>query len=185
MKSKVMPPLVLTIICIVVCGLLVIAHDASAADKRGVLTDDMKKGCKEIFGDGEYVMLTQKKDHNIEPVTFGEKNVNSVIVDKQNKNCALEMTCDGYAKGGLHLMIGIGADGKIQGLHFLSIGETPGLGANVAQKDYADRFVGLSVESDIQNVDNLTAATYSSKGLKSACEKALEFYTVHKGEIFV
>lgn len=174
----------LTVICIVVCGLLVIAHDAAHVDKAGVLTDEMKKGCEEIFGEGEFEMLTEKKDHNTEPVTFGEKNVDSIIIDKANNNCALEMTCDGYAKGGLHLLIGIGSDGKIKGMHFLSIGETPGLGAKVAQKEYTDKFTGLDVESDIESIDNMTAATYSSKGLKNACEKALGFYTVHKGEIF-
>ena len=184
MKSKVMPPLVLTIICIVVCGLLVIAHDASHADKTGVLTDEMKKGCQQILGDGDYSMLTEKNGPNTVPVTFGSKHINSVITDKENKKCILEMTCDGYAKGGLHLLIGIGADGKLAGMHFLSVGETPGLGAKVAQKEYTDKFTGLGVEADIENVDNLTAATYSSKGLKKACEEALSFYSAHKGEIF-
>ncbi|MBQ2581208.1 MAG: FMN-binding protein [Ruminococcus sp.] len=184
MKSKVMPPLVLTLICIIVCGLLVIAHDAAIKDNTGVLTDEMKKGCTGIFGEGEYEMLTKKTDKGTEPVTFGDKHLNSVIVDKQNKNCLMEITCDGYAKDGLHLLIGIGDDGKIKGMHFLSIGETPGLGAKVAQKEYTDNYTGLSVEDDIENVDNLTAATYSSKGLKKACEQAINLYTVHKGEIF-
>ena len=184
MKSKVLPPFVLTMICIVVCGLLVIAHDAAHADKKGVLTDEMKKGCTEIFGEGDFEMLTEKKDHGTEPVTFGKKTVDSVIVDKQNKNCAVEMTCDGYAKGGLHLLIGIGSDGKIKGMYFLCVGETPGLGAKVAQKEYTDKFTGLGVEADIEAVDDLTAATYSSKGMKKACEEVLEFYTVHKREIF-
>ena len=184
MKSKVMPPVVLTIICIVVCGLLVIAHDATHADNTGVLTPEMKKGCVEIFGEGNYEMLTVKNDHSTEPVTFGVKQITSVIRDKQNKRCLFEMTCDGYAKGGLHMLIGISSDGKIKGMYFLSVGETPGLGAKVAQKEYTDKFTGLGVEADIENVDNLTAATYSSKGLKNACEEALEFYIVHKREIF-
>ena len=45
MKDKIMPPLVLTIICIVVSGLLVLAYNATYVDNTGVLTDDMKKGC--------------------------------------------------------------------------------------------------------------------------------------------
>ena len=60
MKSKIMPPLVLTVICIVVCGLLVIAHNASHADKTGVVTPEMKKGCEEIFGKGDYSMLMKQ-----------------------------------------------------------------------------------------------------------------------------
>ena len=179
-----MPPLVLTLICIIVCGLLVIAHDAAVKDNTGVLTDEMKKGCTEIFGEGDFEMLTKKTDKGTEPVTFGEKHLGSVIADKNNKTCLLEITCDGYAKDGLHLLVGIDEEGKIKGMHFLSIGETPGLGAKVAQKEYTDKYTGLSVEDDIESVDNLTAATYSSKGLKNACEEALEFYIVHKREIF-
>ena len=53
MKDKIMPPLVLTIICIVVSGLLVLAYNATYVDNTGVLTDDMKKGCEEIFGKGD------------------------------------------------------------------------------------------------------------------------------------
>jgi electron transport complex protein RnfG len=184
MKSKIMPPLVLTVICIVVCGLLVIAHNASHADKTGVVTPEMKKGCEEIFGKGDYSMLMKQDGHEKEPVTFGVKQVDSVIVDKAKKRCLFELTCDGYAKGGLHLLIGINDNGSIEGMHFLSVGETPGLGAKAAEKDYTDKFKGLSVESDIDGVDDLTAATYSSKGLKKACELALETYSVHKGEIF-
>ena len=151
-----MPPLVLTVICILVCGLLVIAHDAAHVDNKGVMTKEMKKGCVDIFGEGDYEMLTEKKDHSTEPVTFGEKHVDSVIADKENKNCLIEMTCDGYAKGGLHLLVGIDSDGKIAGLYL----------------------------SDIEKIDTMTAATYSSNGLKKACEEALDIYTVHKREIF-
>ena len=99
-----MPPVVLTLICIIVCGLLVIAHDAAVKDNTGVLTDEMKKGCTEIFGEGEFEMLTKKTDKGTEPVNFGDKHLKSVIVDKENKTCLLEMTCDGYAKDGLHLL---------------------------------------------------------------------------------
>ena len=61
MKDKIMPPLVLTIICIVVSGLLVLAYNATYVDNTGVLTDDMKKGCEEIFGKGDYeIMLTAR-----------------------------------------------------------------------------------------------------------------------------
>ena len=45
-----MPPLVLTLICILVCGMLVIAHDAAHVDNKGVMTKDMKKGCSDMFG---------------------------------------------------------------------------------------------------------------------------------------
>lgn len=184
MKNNVMPPLVLMLICIAVCALLVFAHDMTYVDNTGVLTDDMKKGCNEIFGDGDYEMLLNTENGKKIPVNFGDEQINSVISDKKNQHCLIEITCDGYAKGGLHLLVGIDDQGKIQGLHFLSIGETPGLGAKVADNEYKEKYKGVDSSDQIEKIDNLTAATYSSKGLKKACEDALKIYNEHKGEIF-
>ena len=44
--------------------------------------------------------------------------------------------------------------------------------------------LGRPDSADIEKIDTMTAATYSSKGLKKACEEALDIYTVHKREIF-
>ncbi len=184
MKSKVMPPLILTLICAAVCALVVLAHEVTYVDNTGVLTKEMKEGCIEIFGQGDYEILTRTEKGEKKVIDFGFDHVNSIITDKKSSNCLIELTCDGYAKGGLHLMVGIDKEGKIRGLYFLSNGETPGLGANVANKDYTDKFTDKSRDFQIDDVDDLTAATYSSKGLKKACKEALEIYSKHKEEIF-
>ena len=110
MKDKIMPPLVLTIICIVVSGLLVLAYNATYVDNTGVLTDDMKKGCEEIFGKGDYEIMLDGEGDSKTPVTFDTEGVNSIITDKDNGRCVIEITEDGYSKGGLHLLIGINSD---------------------------------------------------------------------------
>ena len=104
MKDKIMPPLVLTIICIVVSGLLVLAYNATYVDNTGVLTDDMKKGCEEIFGKGDYEIMLDGEGDSKTPVTFDTEGVNSIITDKDNGRCVIEITEDGYSKGGLHLL---------------------------------------------------------------------------------
>ena len=83
-------------------------------------------------------------------------------------------------KGGLHLLIGFDESGSICGISVISIGETPGLGTKVQNKDFLDKFKGISSE-DYQ-VDNITGATYSSKGMKAAVNTALEAYSQMKGE---
>ena len=93
---------------------------------------------------------------------------------------AFEITADGYSKGGLHLLIGFDESGSICGISVISIGETPGLGTKVQNKDFLDKFKGISSE-DYQ-VDNITGATYSSKGMKAAVNTALEAYSQMKGE---
>lgn len=184
MKSNIMPPLVLTIICAVVCGLLVLAYNATYVDNTGVLTDDMKTGCTEIFGEGEYEILLEPDAATKTPITFDEEGVNSIITDKENNRCVIEITEDGYSKGGLHLLIGINDEGTVEGIYFLSIGETPGLGTKVQNEDFLSQFTGYGTETDENSIDNVTAATYSSKGMKRAVNKAVSLYDEHKEEIF-
>ena len=183
MKEKIMPPLVLTVICIVVSGLLALAYNATYVDLTGVMTDELKEGCESIFGDADYEMLTEKKDGKKTPVTFGSDSINSVIVDRDARNCIIEITEDGYSKGGLHLLVGLDQEGQVKGIEFVSIGETPGLGTKVQDKSFLGQFNDASTE-DIDGLDNVTAATFSSKGMKKAVKECLETYNENKEAIF-
>lgn len=178
-----MPPLVLTIICVVVSGLLAFAYNKTYVDTTGVMTDELKTGCKEIFGDGDYEILLEPDTDEKIPVTFDTDGINSIITDGSDK-CLIELTQDGYSKGGLHLLIGINTDGAIEGIYFLEIGETPGVGTKVQEASFVDRFKGFTTDTDENSIDNITSATYSSKGMKAACKKAVKLYSEHKEAIF-
>lgn len=184
MKEKIMPPFVLTVICIVICFLLVLAYNATYVDNTGVLTDDMAAGCEEIFGEGNYEILLDQSQQEKTPLTFDVEGVNSVIVDKENEKCIVEITEDGYSKGGLHILIGINSLGQADGIYFLSIGETPGLGTKVQNQEFLDNFKGFDAQTDENSIDNVTGASYSSKGMKSAVKKAVNLYEDNKEAIF-
>ncbi len=183
MKEKIMPPLVLTVICAVISALLALAYNATYVDLTGVMTDEMKQGCKNIFGDGKYSILTEEKDGKKIPVTFGNDKINSIIVDPDIKACIIEITEDGYAKDGLHLLVGIDESGSVKGIEFLSIGETPGLGTKVQDEKFLSKFTGLTSEDNTAAIDNVTAATFSSKGMKNAVSECLELYSENKEAI--
>ena len=184
MKNVIMPPLVLTMICVIVSGLLAFAYNKTYVDTTGVMTDELKAGCEEIFGDGDYHILLDENAEKKTPVTFNTDGINSIITDGKDK-CIIELTEDGYSKGGLHLLIGINSDGEVEDIYFLEIGETPGVGTKVQETSFLDKLTGFSAETDENSIDNITAATYSSKGMKSACKKAVKLYSEHKEEIFV
>lgn len=185
MKNNIMPPLVLTVICTAVCALLVLAYNATYVDNTGVLTDELKSACEKISGKGEYeILLKASEGEKKEVVNFGDENVNAVIKSKDGKACLFEITEDGYAKGGLHIVVGIDEKGKVSGIEFLSIGETPGLGTNVENKDFLKKFKGVGDEKSAQAVDGVTGATYSSKGMKSAVARAVRLYNDNKEGIF-
>ena len=174
-KEKIMPPLVLTIICVISSALLVLAYNLTYVDTTGIITDKLSAGLTELYGSADDFTMLINDDGTVK--TYD--GVTSVIADN-NGHTAFEITADGYSKGGLHLLIGFDESGSICGISVISIGETPGLGTKVQNKDFLDKFKGISSE-DYQ-VDNITGATYSSKGMKAAVNTALEAYSQMKGE---
>ena len=176
MKEKLMPPIVLTLICVISSALLVIAYNLTYVDTTGIITDKLSEGLTELFGTSEGFEMLLNSDGTVR--TYD--GVTSVITDGSGKN-AFEITADGYSKGGLHLLIGFDENGAVCGISVLTIGETPGLGTKVQDKAYLDRFKGIS-SPDFQ-VDGITGATYSSKGMNKAVETAVNAYSQLKEEM--
>ena len=179
MKEKILPPLVLTIICALVCGLLVFAYNLTYVDTTGMITDKMKDALTEIYGTSDGYEM-QKNDDGTVTAFDG---VDSVIKGSDG-TVAFEITSDGYSKGGLYMLVGMDTDGSIKGISIMTIGETPGLGTKVQDKSFLDSFAGLSAESDVDAVTNVTGATRSSNGMKRAAETAIRTYSEQKEVIF-
>nr|WP_283242780.1 FMN-binding protein [Fumia xinanensis] len=80
-------------------------------------------------------------------------------------------------------MVGLNADGVIQGVYIINQTETPGIGDKVAnnESDYLDQFVG-NKQGEI-SADTVAGATKTSKGLIAGCEKAAELFAKLKGEV--
>ena len=72
----------------------------------------------------------------------------------------------------------------MEGIYFLEISETPGLGTKVQDASFIDKLIGFDTETDESSIDNVTSATYSSEGMKSACRKAVTLYSENKEAIF-
>lgn len=180
LKEKIMPALVLMIICVVISGLVIGVHALTYTDTTGVMTDQLKEGCNEVFGEGEFEILL---DENGDPVTFKD-GITAVIVDRENKNCLFEIIADGYEKGGLHVLVGINSEGKTEGISFIEITETKGLGTKVQDEDFLNNFKGLESADRVSDIATITGATYSSRGMKNAVSLALDTYNENKEAIF-
>ena len=174
-KEKIMPPLVLTIICVISSALLVLAYNLTYVDTTGIITDKLSAGLTELYGSADDFTMLINDDGTVK--TYD--GVTSVIADN-NGHTGFEITADGYSKGGLHLLIGFDENGAVCGISILTIGETPGLGTKVQDSAYLDRFKGIT-SPDFQ-VDGITGATYSSKGMNNAVETAVNAYSKLKEE---
>lgn len=170
MKSKVMPPLVLTIICVIVSGLLAMANELTKDKVAEAQQNKLQSSLEKTFGEAEYTVVNQTYD-----------KINQVIRDDSGR-VIFDITVDGYSKGGLQLLIGIDAEGKTCGVGIVACGETPGLGTKVQDdKSFSEQFLGQS--STDYDFNPITGATYSSKGMKNAVDIAIETYNENKEAI--
>ncbi|MCM1023158.1 MAG: FMN-binding protein [Prevotella sp.] len=204
-NEKIKPPLVLTLICIITCGLLVAAYEATYVDTTGVITDKLTAGLTEVYGSADGFEMLKNGDGTV--VTC--EGVTSVLWD--GENAAFEITADGYSTGGLHVLVGVDKSGAVSGVSIMTIGETPGLGTKVQNQDFLNQFKGvryrdtvteetvpvkakavwgskeeirsLDIERQLNGssgsgfvLDAVTGATYSSNGMYTAVKTALEAY---------
>ncbi|MBQ7980559.1 MAG: FMN-binding protein [Oscillospiraceae bacterium] len=146
-NEKIKPPLVLTLICLITCGLLVAAYEATYVDTTGVITEDLRTGLTEVYGHFEDFEMLLNDDGTV--LTYD--GVTSILSD--GKYTAFEITADGYSTGGLHVLVGLNENGAVQGVSIMTIGETPGLGTKVQDAGFLSQFGGVTYEQTIANED--------------------------------
>ena len=210
-KEKIKPPLVLTLICIITCGLLVAAYEATYVDTTGVITDKLTAGLTEVYGSAGGFEMLKNDDGTV--LTY--EGVTSVLSD--GENTAFEITADGYSSGGLHVLVGLDRNGAVRGVSVMTISETPNVGTKVQNESFRNQFIGvryedtvsvqtesvgkakavwgtreeinrLQVEAQISNtsasgfeLDTISGATFSSNGMYNAVKTALAAYEEMKG----
>ena len=102
---------------------------------------------------------------------------------------AFEWTGKGYG-GDIGVIVGIDvAAEKLLGIGITAHKETPGLGARIREEGFRSGFAGLGlsgaaeVKADGGEVDAISGATVSSRGVCEAVTEAFEFYRKNKEEI--
>jgi electron transport complex protein RnfG len=85
--------------------------------------------------------------------------------------------------GQIGVMVGVSKEGKILDIGITSLSETPGIGSRVTAPSYTDQYKGLAATKDIQ-VDAISGATYSSKGVVAAVNEAVGYVLKFRKEIF-
>ena len=175
------PTIVLAAVTTVVSALLIVAHNLTYVDTSGIITPKLGEKCVSLMGEGEYTIVTDwleagyatEKPDSIEKLILGS-----------NGSTAFEIIADGYNKDGLDLLVSMSADGKVSGIAVISLTETPGLGSNVNDSGFLSLFNGISEEAVIvkktpsaeNEIEAVTGATYSSKGVAAAVNTAIKTF---------
>ena len=112
---------------------------------------------------------------------FGRVYINEAMVGKDAEGnivgWAVSVTsAEGY-DGNVTLSLGVGTDGKINGISFTELHETPGKGMLCGEPDFMDQFTGqdggkLSLG---ENIDGITGVTITSKAVVNAVNAGLDF----------
>ena len=138
--------------------------------------DAIQTSLKQLPDAGTFEEVTDFQPENNE-----KASATGLYLD-ENGQYAVLVTADGYNKGGLQVVIGVDKGGAVTGVSFVTVSETPGLGTKVQSNPelLVDHLVGLSDSDAVDGVDNITGATYSSKGMKAAVNCALA--TVHANQ---
>ena len=112
---------------------------------------------------------------------FGRVYINEAMVGKDAAGnivgYAVSVTsAEGY-DGNVTLSLGVSADGKINGISFTELHETPGKGMLCGEPDFMDQFAGQNAAKLTlgQEIDGITGVTITSKATTNAVNAGLDF----------
>ena len=185
--DKAKPIIVLAIIAAFISTLVIVVYNLTYVDTSNEVTDKQADALIAIYGGS-------KEDYEVIPVeewraalsassdnTIGE-NIEKVF-KKKDGSLAIECVVKGYKKG-FDIMVGV-QDSEVAGVAIVSVGEeTPGLGTKTNNPDWLGNFKGISGSAEIvktapssdNQVQAVTSATYSSRGVATAVNSALKAY---------
>ncbi len=183
--SKFKPALVLAVIAAIVSALVIITYNITYVDTSDILTKKQTAAVIAVYGGAEedYSVLPAEEWQPAFEACSADLSRVTKVIEKNDGSLAFEVRVKGY-KEGYTLLVGV-KDGAVAGVAAVSTGEeTPNLGTKTAEQSYLDNFKGMSGavtivtaapenEGEIQAV---TGATYSSKGVAKAVNIALAAY---------
>lgn len=181
-KKNIMPPLVLTIISVVVSGLLVLAYNLTYVDNSGILTDNLREKATEIYPNGDFSLVTTQ-DEDGKTISLTYDDVINIIYDKNSGDYLFEIITDGYNSKGIDVLVGVSDSGEITGVNCVTISDTKGVGTKVDDDKFLSAFIGSKNDESVDTVDAVSNATYSSNGVKSAVKSAINTYINNKDNI--
>jgi len=125
----------------------------------------------------------------------GASTVHRGRLNNQPSIAVIPASVSGYS-GKTRLIIAIHRDGTISGVRVVSHKETPGLGdyIEIAKSNWITGFNGASLENtreaewkvrkDGGRFDYMAGATVTPRSIVKAVHKALQYYSLHRDELF-
>ena len=179
---------VLFLICLISGALLAAVNSATkdAINKAGMA--EKLDAIKQVLPSKEAVefdVKTIKIKHNDATWIF-------YVARDQDKFVGAAVECSsnkGYS-GEVRIMLGINAEDNVQAIAIVAQAETPGLGARMVEPAFKDQFKNKNITTtkwavtkDQGDIDQITAATISSRAVVDAVKSGIDVFKEHKTEI--
>ncbi len=183
------PALTLAAIVAIISALIIVMYNVTYVDTSGILTDKQSAAAIAVYGGTE-------ADFSVVPAEEWEQKLENLpdiarvikVIEKNDGSLAFDIKSKGY-KDGFDILVGV-KDGAVAGVAVVSVGEeTPGLGTKTNDPEFLDNFKGISGEAKIvkstpaadDEVQAVTSATFSSRGVAKAVNIALVAYEMYTG----
>jgi len=188
-SSVVKDALILTVITLIAGALLGLVQQVTAKPIEEQQAKTKNAACLAVFenaADFEDVGFdAEAVAEKLEAEGITKTTVNSVTAAKSADGSVIGYVVDvtnseGYG-GDIELMAGISDGGTVNGISFLSISETAGLGMKAKEPEFKDQFSGLAAERVVLSKDNaegtavdaISGATVTSKAVLKCVNAAL------------
>lgn len=188
MKEILQMIIVLSLICLV-CGLALSGYKDFTAERieYQVLMNVQGPKVKKVLKGADNNLIKDRKE-----ITVNGRELLVFIGKKDNQNWAVAYETLGTGFGG-NIKVMVGYDikkDKLTGIQIISHSETPGIGAKITKEEFTKRFRGLetdlefSPKDDGGDIDALSGATYSTRGVCEAIRKSIALLPQVKNKAF-
>lgn len=192
MIAKLKPVIVLAAITAIISALIIITYNVTYVDTTNLLTEKQAKAVISIYGgtEADYEVVPREQwEYKLALSSYGDMQRVQKVIKKSDGSLAFEVVVKGY-KEGYDLLVGV-KDDAVAGVAVISTGEeTPGLGTKTADSSFLELFKGKESVTIVKGkpasdneIQAVTSATYSSKGVAQAVNIALSAYKYCGGEL--
>ena len=190
MKKIIKNTIILTVITLVSGLLLGLAYEVTK-DPIAQSEENAKKAAwQAVFPDADLDSFEQVDvDKNVSDQVAADLGVDATVdevceVDGGETGYVITVTdAEGYG-GDIQVVVGITADGTVNGVSFLSISETAGLGMKATEESFYGQYVGKQTDhfyvskdgGEGEPIDAISGATITSRAVTGAVNTALGYF---------
>ena len=162
--EKLKPIVVLTAICVIVSAALVGTYGLTKPVIDAAKAAEANAALSAVLPDGT----------DFEEVTVSAENVLNAYKAGNGAGYVFQAQGKGFA-GMITVMVGISSDGAITGTQVMEHGETPGIGDRIEKEaHFQEQYLGK--DYNLEGIEFLSGATFSSKGFNAAVGNAFVAY---------